>query len=105
MHNYMQVTLNQTLILTLTILRVYSHQESPLVHFGPDQIQCYFFLVWCGSLSHWPFSESESESALFAKCAQTHKEFVVVFKKLLVHTRIHAYLTWEQKHLKRLNNK
>ncbi len=29
---------------------------------------------------------SESESALFAKCAQAHKEFVVVFKKLLVHT-------------------
>ncbi len=38
-------------------------------------------------------SESESESALFAKCAQTHKEFVVVFKKLLVHTRIHAYIS------------
>ncbi len=36
-------------------------------------------------------SESESESALFAKCAQTHKEFVVVFKKLLVHT-VHAYI-------------
>ncbi len=31
-------------------------------------------------------SESESESALFAKCVQTHEEFVVVFKKLLVHT-------------------
>ncbi len=27
-------------------------------------------------------SESESESALFAKCVQTHEEFVVVFKKL-----------------------
>ncbi len=39
-----------------------------------------------------------SESALFLK------EFVVVFKKLLVHTRIHTYLTWKQKHLKRLNN-
>ncbi len=24
-------------------------------------------------------SESESESALFAKCVQTHEEFVVVF--------------------------
>ncbi len=35
-------------------------------------------------------SESESESALFAKCVQTHKEFVVVFKKLLVHTCIHT---------------
>ncbi len=49
-------------------------------------------------------SESESESALFAKCVQTHEEFVVVFKKLLVHTCIHTYihtykhtyLTWEQ---------
>ncbi len=29
-------------------------------------------------------SESESESALFAKCVQTHEEFVVVFKKLVV---------------------
>ncbi len=28
-------------------------------------------------------SESESESALFAKCVQTHEEFVVVFKKLI----------------------
>ncbi len=37
-------------------------------------------------------SESESESALFAKCAQIHKEFVVVFKKLLVHTCIHTYI-------------
>ncbi len=37
-------------------------------------------------------SESESESALFAKCAQTHEEFVVVFKKLLVHTCIHTYI-------------
>ncbi len=37
-------------------------------------------------------SESESESALFAKCVQTHKEFVVVFKKLLVHTCIHTYI-------------
>ncbi len=36
-------------------------------------------------------SESESESALFAKCVQTHEEFVVVFKKLLVHTCIHTY--------------
>ncbi len=35
---------------------------------------------------------SESESALFAKCAQTHEEFVVVFKKLLVHTCIHTYI-------------
>ncbi len=35
---------------------------------------------------------SESESVLFAKCAQAHKEFVVVFKKLLVHTRIHTYI-------------
>ncbi len=34
---------------------------------------------------------SESESALFAKCVQTHKEFVVVFKKLLVHTCMHTY--------------
>ncbi len=34
-----------------------------------------------------PFlKESESESALFTKCAQTHEEFVVVFEKLLVHT-------------------
>ncbi len=33
-----------------------------------------------------------SESALFGKCAQTHKEFVVVFKKLLVHTCMHAYI-------------
>ncbi len=30
----------------------------------------------------------ESESALFTKCVQTHEEFVVVFKKLLVHTYI-----------------
>ncbi len=37
-------------------------------------------------------SESESESALFAKCVQTHEEFVVVFKKLLVHTCIHTYI-------------
>ncbi len=46
------------------------------------------------------WSESESESALLAKCVQTHEEFVVVFKKLLVHTYIHTYkhtyLTWEQ---------
>ncbi len=34
-----------------------------------------------------------SESALFAKCAQTHKEFVVVFKKLLVHSCIHTYIS------------
>ncbi len=33
-----------------------------------------------------------SESALFAKCVQMHKEFVVVFKKLLVNTRIHTYI-------------
>ncbi len=38
-------------------------------------------------------SESESESALFAKCVQTHEEFVVVFKKLLVHTYIHTYIS------------
>ncbi len=38
-------------------------------------------------------SAMKSESALFAKCVQTHKEFVVVFKKLLVHTCIHTYLT------------
>ncbi len=38
-------------------------------------------------------SESESESALFAKCAQTHKEFVVVFRKLLVHTYMHTYIS------------
>ncbi len=35
--------------------------------------------------------------------AQTHKEFVVVFKKLLVHTcihtYIHTYLTWEHNYL------
>ncbi len=35
--------------------------------------------------------QKESESALFAKCAQTHEEFVVVFKKLLVHTCIHIW--------------
>ncbi len=35
---------------------------------------------------------SESESALFAKCVQTHEEFVVVFKKLLVHTCMHTYI-------------
>ncbi len=40
--------------------------------------------VCCGLLS---------ESALFAKYAQTHDGFVVFFKKLLVHTRIHTYLT------------
>ncbi len=34
---------------------------------------------------------SESESALFAKCAQTYEEFFVVFKKLLLHTRIHIW--------------
>ncbi len=34
----------------------------------------------------------ESESALFAKCAQTHKEFVVVFKEALG-TYTHAYLS------------
>ncbi len=33
----------------------------------------------------------KSESALFAKCAQTHKEFVVV-KKLLVHAYMHTYV-------------
>ncbi len=27
------------------------------------------------------------------RCAQAHKEFVVVFKKLLVHTRIHIYIS------------
>ncbi len=41
---------------------------------------------------HAATSESESESALFAKCVQPHKEFVVVFKKLLVHTCIHTYI-------------
>ncbi len=45
----------------------------------------------CSSMSPGG-SKSESESALFAKCAQTHKEFVVVFKKLLVHTCIHTYI-------------
>ncbi len=29
-----------------------------------------------------------SESALFTKCAQTHKVVVVVFKKLLVHKHL-----------------
>ncbi len=38
-------------------------------------------------------TQSESESALFAKCVQTHEEFVVAFKKLLVHTYKHTYLT------------
>ncbi len=42
---------------------------------------------------------SESDLALFTKCAQTHEEFVVAFKKLLVHTYMHTCLTWEQKHL------
>ncbi len=46
----------------------------------------YHFTVSHMNLSE---SESESESALFAKCVQTHEEFVVVFKKLLVHTYIH----------------
>ncbi len=32
----------------------------------------------------------ESESALFTKCAQTHKGSVVVFKELLEHTCIHT---------------
>ncbi len=41
------------------------------------------------------FIISESESALFAKCAQAQKEFVVVFKKLLVHTHIHTYMRTE----------
>ncbi len=40
--------------------------------------------VCCGLLS---------ESALFVKCAQTHDEFVVFFKKLLAHACIHTYLT------------
>ncbi len=44
------------------------------------------------SLIDFFLSESESESALFAKCAQTQEEFVVVFKKLLVHTCIHTYI-------------
>ncbi len=47
---------------------------------------CSYHLIVVGSES-----ESESESALFAKCVQTHEEFVVVFKKLLVHT-VHAYI-------------
>ncbi len=38
--------------------------------------------------SHVDYLLSESESALLAKCVQTHMEFVVVFKKLLVHTCI-----------------
>ncbi len=49
--------------------------------------------------------QSESESTLFAKCAQTHKTFVEVFTKLLVHTRIHTCIPEKQKRLKRLNNK
>ncbi len=38
-------------------LRVYSHQESPLVHLlwsGPNTMLI-FFIVWCGLLSHCPF--------------------------------------------------
>ncbi len=37
-------------------VRVYSHQESPLVHLlwsGPNTML--IFLVWCSSLSHCPF--------------------------------------------------
>ncbi len=41
---------------------------------------------------------SESESALFAKCAQTHEEFVVIFKKLLV-AYLHAYIWYIYIHI------
>ncbi len=48
---------------------------------------------------------SVSESALFAKCAQTHKEFVVVFKKLLVHACIHTYISDMRTEIFKLNLK
>ncbi len=37
------------------------------------------FLLNTVLISSWSESESESESALFAKCVQTHEEFVLVF--------------------------
>ncbi len=40
-------------------------------------------------LDEWAFSESEL--ALFARCAQTHKEFFFFFKVLLIHTYMHTY--------------
>ncbi len=50
--------------------------REPLVSMGMTPLpETYYIIVKRGIIS-----ESESESALFAKCAQTHEEFVVVFK-------------------------
>ncbi len=43
-------------------------------------------LIVNGLLVQQTSEMSESDVALFIKCAQTHEEFVVAFKKLLVHT-------------------
>lgn len=42
-------------------------------------------LIVNGLLGQQTSEMSESELTLFTKCAQTHEEFVVAFKKPLVH--------------------
>ncbi len=66
-------------------MRSFQDSDPAFVIYSKTHKVCFELLCLCRS-------ESESESALFAKCAQTHEEFIVVFKKLLVHTRIHTYI-------------
>ncbi len=57
------------------------------------------YLHWASESELESESESESESALFAKCVQTHKEFVVVFKNLLVHTHTYIHIWHENRNI------
>ncbi len=50
-------------------------------------------IFYMHGILEWPITFAKSESALFAKCEQTHEEFVVFFKKLLVHTYIYTYIS------------
>ncbi len=50
---------------------------------------CVYIYIYIYTYIHTYIHIYSISDILFAKCVQTHEEFVVVFKMLLVHTCIH----------------
>ncbi len=68
------------------LLRVYSHQESPLVHLlwsGPNTMLIFF--VWCSSLSHCSFCKWTRNCKQNHTCAKVFHSLGHPFN----HTRVH----------------